>query len=64
MSFGQLYDFEMMCAGHVHVASMGEIKGVYRRNIPLGRHRPRGEDNIKDGSSGSGMWDYGLDRSG
>jgi len=54
VNFGQLYDFEMMCAGHV--ARMGESKGVYRdlvgkpeRNVPLGRPRPRWEDNIKLG---------------
>ena len=54
MNFGQLYDFELICAGHV--ARMGEIKGVYRvlmgkpeGNIPFGRHRPRWEDNIKMG---------------
>ena len=29
----------------------------------LGRPRRRREDNIKDGSSGSAMWRYGLDRS-
>ena len=42
---------------------MGERRGVYRvlvrkpeRKRTLGRSRPRWEDNIYDGSSGSGMW--------
>jgi len=46
---------------------MGESRGVYRVSVrnpegkrPLGRPRRRWENNI-DGSSGSGMWGYGLD---
>ena len=46
-----------------HVARMEERKGVYRVLVwkpeekrPLGRPRRRWEDNIKDVSSGSGMW--------
>ena len=31
---------------------------------PLGRPRRRREDNINDGSSGSVMWDYGVNRAG
>jgi hypothetical protein len=49
---------------------MGERKGVYcvlvrksEGKRPLGRPRPRWED-ILDGSSGSGVWRYGLDRAG
>jgi hypothetical protein len=53
-----------------HVALMGESRGVYRVLVrkpegerPLGRPKLRWEDSIKmDGSSGSGMWGYGLDR--
>jgi len=30
----------------------------------LGRPRHRWEDKYSDGSSGSGMWGYGLDRAG
>jgi hypothetical protein len=47
-----------------HVARMGEGRGVYRVLVgkpegkrPLGRPRRRWED----GSSGSGMWGFGLD---
>ena len=54
-----------------HVARTGERRSVYRivvgkpeGNRPLGRPRPRWEDIIKDGSSGNGMWEYGLDRCG
>ena len=55
-----------------HVALMGEGRGVCRVLVgkpggkrPLGKARRRWEDNIKmDGSSGSGMWGYGLDRAG
>jgi hypothetical protein len=50
---------------------MGEGKGLYRvlggdlrEREHFGRPRPRQEDNIKDGYSGSGMWGYGLDRAG
>ena len=39
---------------------MGKPEG----KSPLGRPRRRWEDNIKIGSSGSGMWEYGLDRAG
>ena len=49
-----------------HVACIGERRGVYRILVgkaegkrPLGRHRHRWENY--DGSSGSGMWGYGLD---
>jgi len=42
---------------------MGERRGVYRVSVrkpegkrPLGRPRPRWEDNIKNWSSGSGIW--------
>ena len=52
-----------------HVARMGERRGVYRVWVgkpegkrPLGRPRRRWEDN--NGSLGSGMWGYGLDRAG
>ena len=44
-----------------HMARMGEGRGVYKVLVgkpegmrPLGRPRRRWEDNIKDGSSGSG----------
>ena len=54
-----------------HVARMGERRGVYRVLVgkpegkrPLERPKRRWENNIKDGSSESGMWGYGLDRSG
>jgi len=54
-----------------HVARMGERRCVFRVLVgkpegkrPLGRPRRRWEDNIKDESSGSGMWGYGLDRAG
>jgi len=50
---------------------MGEERGVYRVLLgkpegrrPLGRPRRRWVDNIKDGSSGGGMWVYGLDWAG
>ena len=50
------------------VARMGEGRGVYRVLVgkpegkrPLARPRSRWEE---DGSSGSGMWVYGLDRAG
>ena len=35
-----------------------------RYNILHGRPSRRWENNIKDGSSGSGLWGYGLDRAG
>jgi hypothetical protein len=45
---------------------MGERRGSYRVFVgkpegkrPLGRPRCRWEDNIKNGSSGSGMWGVG-----
>ena len=51
-----------------HVARMREGRGVYRVLVgkpegkrPLARPRSRWEE---DGSSGSGMWVYGLDRAG
>ena len=51
-----------------HVARMGEGRGVYRVLVgkpegkrPLGRPRRRWEDNIKNGSSGSGRGLWGLD---
>jgi hypothetical protein len=54
-----------------HVARMGARRGVYKglvgktkRKRPIGRPRRRWEDNIKNGSSGSGMWGHGLDRTG
>jgi len=50
-----------------HVECMGERRGIYRVLVgkpngkrPLRRPRHKWEDNI-DGSSGSGMWGYGLD---
>jgi hypothetical protein len=51
---------------------MGERRGVYRvmvgkpeRKRPLVRPRLRWEENKKkDGSSGSEMWVYGMDRAG
>jgi hypothetical protein len=53
-----------------HVARMGEGRGVYRVLVgkpegkrPPGRPRHRWEDNINR-SSGSGMWEYGLDWAG
>jgi hypothetical protein len=55
----------MRWAGHVGL--MGDGRGVYRVLVgkprgkrSLGRSRDRWEDNIKDGSSGSVMWEYGL----
>jgi len=54
-----------------HVARMGERRGSYRVLVKkpagkrlLGRPRHIWEDNIKDVTSGSGMWGNGLDRSG
>jgi len=54
-----------------HVARIGERIGVYRvlfgkpeGKRSFGRPRHRWEDNIKDGSSGSGMWCCGLVRAG
>jgi len=51
-----------------HVARMADRRGVYRvfvgkpeRNRPFGRPRRRWNDN---GSSGSRVWGYGLDRGG
>jgi hypothetical protein len=51
-----------------HVARMGEGRGAYRILVgrpegrrPLGRPRRRWEDNIKIGSSRSGMGGHGLD---
>jgi len=55
----------MKWAGHVE--HMRERRGVYRVLVgkpegkrPLGRPRSRRE--YLDGSSGNGMWDYGLDK--
>jgi len=54
-----------------HVARMGERRDVYSVLVekregkrPLGRPRSRWEDNIKMDFLGSGMWGYGLDRTG
>jgi len=54
----------------VHVACMGERRGVYRLLVkkpegkrPLGRPRPRWED-IKMGVQEAGCVGYGLDRTG
>jgi hypothetical protein len=54
-----------------HVAHMGEKRGLYRVLVgkregkrPLGRPTRRWGDNIKMNLQGSGMWVYGLDRSG
>jgi len=46
---------------------MGEMRGVYRVLVgkPEGKRtfgRPR--DRWEDGSSGNGIWGYGLDRAG
>jgi S-ribosylhomocysteine lyase LuxS involved in autoinducer biosynthesis len=53
-----------------YVAPVGERRGAYmvlvgktEGNRPLGRPRHRWEDNMKR-SSGSGRWEYGLDRTG
>jgi hypothetical protein len=50
------------------VTCMEKGRGLYRvvmgkpgEKKPLGRPRRRWEDNSKSGSSGSGMWGYGLD---
>jgi len=50
---------------------MGEGRSVYRVLVgkpegrrPLGRPRRRWEDKYYDGSLGSGMWRYGMDRAG
>jgi len=50
-----------------HVARKGEERGVYRVLVlelegktPVGSHKRRGVHNI-NGSSGGGMWLYGLD---
>ena len=51
-----------------HVARMGQRRGVYR--ILVGKLKGKilepGLDGmiILDGSSGSGMWGYGMDRAG
>jgi hypothetical protein len=51
-----------------HVACMGERRGAYRVLVwkpegrrELGRLRHRRNDNIKSGSSISGVWGHGLD---
>jgi len=54
-----------------HVARMGERRDVYSffgeetlgKDL-FGRSRHRWENDIKIGSSGSGMWEYGLCRAG
>jgi len=53
------------CAGHV--ARMGERRGLYgvlvrKPEVKRSFGRPRRRQD--DGSSGSGMWGYGLDRAG
>jgi hypothetical protein len=57
---------KMRWAGHVK--RKRERRGVYRVLVrkregkrPLGRTRHCWEYNIKNGSSGSAMWGYGLD---
>ena len=49
-----------------HVARMGTGRGVYRVLVgKLEGKRPEPELDwmiILDGSSGSGMWEYGMDR--
>jgi len=52
-------------------STYGARRGVYKGLVgkpkgkrPIGRRRRKWEDNIKSGSSGSGMWGHGLDRSG
>ena len=40
------------------------LVGKPERKRPLGRPRCRWEDSVKNGSLGSGMWGYGLDRAG
>jgi hypothetical protein len=47
-----------------HVARMGERRGVYRVLVgkPEGKG-PLGDPGV-DGSLGSVMWEYGLDRAG
>ena len=51
-----------------HVARIGDVRRLYRILVgklegkrPLGRPTRRWENNINE-SSGSGMWEYGLDR--
>jgi PAS domain-containing protein len=48
------------------VARMGKriLLGKPEGKRPLERTRRRWEDNIKEGSSGSVMWGYGLNRAG
>ena len=55
----------------VHVARMGEGRGVYRDlvgkpqgNIPMGRLGRRWEDNIKMDLQEVGCGEYGMDRTG
>jgi len=54
-----------------HVARLGKRRGVYgvfvgkpEGNRPLRSPRYEWEDNIKDGSSGCGIWGCGLDPAG
>jgi len=49
-------------------STYGERRSAYRVLVgnpkgkrPLGRPRPRWEDYMKNGSSGSGLWGHGLD---
>jgi hypothetical protein len=62
---GDKIEKNVMCGA---CSSDGEGRGVYRVLVgkpegkrPLGRPRHRWEDNIKIGSSGNGMWGYGLE---
>ena len=55
----------------VHVARMGERRGVYRVLVgkpegkrPLGRPRRKWQDNIKVGLQEVGCWGHELDRAG
>jgi hypothetical protein len=67
--FYSLLILKMRLAGHV--ARMVEGRGVYKVLVgtpegkrPLGRPRRRWDDNTKDRSSGSEVWEYGLNRAG
>ena len=55
----------------ISVARMGEKRGLYMVLVgktegkrPLGRTRPRWEDNINMDLQEVGCWGYGLDRAG
>ena len=57
----------MRWAGHAARMRRGLYKVLVEKpegKRPLAGPRHGWEDNIKDGSSGSGMWGYGLDRAG